>query len=553
MKDPIQNPILKGFNPDPSIVRVEGDYYVATSTFEWFPGVQIHHSRDLRNWRLVNRPLNRPSQLDMRGNPDSGGVWAPCLSYDQGVFYLAYTDVKVLASNYKATRNYLSTSESIDGDWSDPILLEISGFDPSLFHDADGRKWIVSMTWDHRGGINPFYGIQIVEFDAERRELIGEPKLIFKGTSLGCTEGPHLYRKNGYYYLITAEGGTGITHAVTLARSKNLFGPYEVAPQNPIVTSHGHDEAELKRSGHADIVETQNGDWYLVHLCSRPLPGKNRSVLGRETAIQKIVWSDDDWIELESGGNCPSLYTPSPGLREHAWPSAAARCEFDGGALPQEFQTLRKPLGDDSLSLAKRPGHLRLKGGDPLASLFDPVVVARRQQSHRFNAGVCLEFNPQSFQEMAGLLYYYSTTSRFFFFVSRDEALGRVLNISIADKSAYEDFPIAPIAIDENSPVHLKMEVDFERLVFSYSLDGYAWTQVDRVFDCSILSDERGGDDLNFTGAFIGMACVDLTNRRRVADFDYFEYQEQPVDPIELRESASSQAESTQATNSEKR
>jgi xylan 1,4-beta-xylosidase len=214
----IRNPILRGFNPDPSIVRVGDDYYIATSTFEWFPGVQIHHSRDLVDWRLLTRPLNRASQLDMRGDPDSCGVWAPCLTHADGLFHLVYTDVKrygrtttagASGASLRDFHNYLVTSARIDGDWSDPVYLNSSGFDPSLFHDEDGRKYLVNMLWDHRPGQNRFAGIVLQEYSPAEQRLVGKRHNIFTGTSLGFTEGPHLYKRDGWYYLITAEGGTG--------------------------------------------------------------------------------------------------------------------------------------------------------------------------------------------------------------------------------------------------------------------------------------------------------------------------------------------------------
>ena len=223
----IQNPILKGFHPDPSIVRVGDDYYIATSTFEWFPGVRIHHSRDLVNWRLMPPPLRRPSQLNMIGSPDSCGVWAPCLSHDGDQFYLIYTDVKrygrtsvagAAGASLRDFHNYMVTAKTIDGEWSDPIYLNSSGFDPSLFHDDDGRKWLVNMLWDHRPGRNRFGGIVAQEYSVKDRKLIGERVNIFKGTPLGLTEAPHLYKRGSYYYLITAEGGTNYGHAVTMCR-----------------------------------------------------------------------------------------------------------------------------------------------------------------------------------------------------------------------------------------------------------------------------------------------------------------------------------------------
>ena len=171
-KTTIQNPILKGFNPDPSIIRVANDYYIATSTFEWFPGVQIHHSRDLMHWQLITRPLNRRSQLDMLGVPDSCGVWAPCLSYHQGTYYLVFSNVKSFDGVWKDTPNYLVTTQDIRGDWSEPIFLNASGFDGSLFHDENGRKWYTSMLLDHRKG-KFFGGIILQEYDAQAEKLVG--------------------------------------------------------------------------------------------------------------------------------------------------------------------------------------------------------------------------------------------------------------------------------------------------------------------------------------------------------------------------------------------
>ena len=276
----IKNPILKGFNPDPSILRVGEDYYIATSTFEWFPGVQIHHSKDLKNWHLLTRPLNRASQLNMLGDPDSCGIWAPCLSHDGDQFYLIYTDVKrygrtsvggAAGASLRDFHNYMVTAKSIDGEWSDPIYVNSSGFDPSLFHDDDGRKWFVNMLWDHRPGQNRFAGIVAQEYSRNEMKLTGERVNIFKGTPLGLTEAPHLYQRDGWYYLLTAEGGTAWNHAVTMARSRNLLGPYELHPDKYIISARNRPDAPLQRAGHADLVDTPDGDTYIVYLCGRPL------------------------------------------------------------------------------------------------------------------------------------------------------------------------------------------------------------------------------------------------------------------------------------------
>ena len=295
---PIRNPILRGFNPDPSICRVGDDFYIATSTFEWYPGVQIFHSTDLVHWQLLHRPLNRQSLLDLTGVPDSCGVWAPCLSYADGIFWLCYTVVTRFDGDFKDTHNYLTWSDKIDGDWADPVYLNASGFDPSLFHDRDGRKWHLNMVWDHRPERSYFGGIVLQEYSHRQHKLIGEPKIIFAGTETGITEGPHLYRRGEYYYLMTAEGGTGYEHAITMARATSIWGPYEIDPDLHVMTARNKPQAGLQRTGHGSIVDDGHSNWWLAHLCSRPIPGTKRSPMGRETALQPVHWEQDGWLRL---------------------------------------------------------------------------------------------------------------------------------------------------------------------------------------------------------------------------------------------------------------
>ena len=337
-----QNPILPGFNPDPSICRVGSDYYIATSTFEWYPGVRIYHSTDLANWTLVARPLNRPSLLDMRGEPDSCGVWAPCISYSDGLFYLCYTDVKRFDGNFKDTHNYLTTCATIDGEWSDPVYLNSSGFDPSLYHDTDGRKWLLNMVWDHRPDRSFFGGIMLQEFDPTASKLIGKPRNIYPGTELGFTEGPHIYRHNGYYYLMLAEGGTGYDHAVSVVRSQQLEGPWQEDPLGPVLTTADKPESQLQRCGHASLTDTPDGRWFMPHLCSRPLPNTRRSPLGRETALQELVYTDDGWFRLKQGGNGPEIQPEILANQYHQ--SKHCYYNFNQPTLHRDLQWLRTPL-----------------------------------------------------------------------------------------------------------------------------------------------------------------------------------------------------------------
>ena len=533
----ITNPILPGFNPDPSIVRVGDDYYIATSTFEWYPGVQIHHSRDLVHWRLVAHPLNRAALLDMRGNPDSGGIWAPCLTHADGRFWLVYTDVKRHEGSFKDMHNYLTTCATIDGEWSDPVYLNSSGFDASLFHDDDGRKWLVNMEWDYRPGQHPFNGILLQQYDPAARRLVGPVRNIFRGTDLRVTEGPHIYRRNGYYYLLTAEGGTGYTHAVTMARSRNLDGPYEVDPIKHIVTSKDSPESPLQRAGHGDWVETQNGEHYIVHLCGRPLSlhsdsDQQRCPLGRETAIQKAYWTDDGWLRLANGTNTPDAQTPAPDLPSHPWPSTPALTRFNTQQLPLDFQWLRYPWDDTLFSLKARPGYLRLLGAESFGSWFRQSLVARRQQAFCFTATTRVEFEPDTLQQCAGLICYYNAQKFHYLNVTCDESGEK--HLAVISCLGEERFNLAypspaarRIPLPRDRATWLRAEVDFATLRFSWSLDGRQWHACGDALDYSLISDEAGrGYTKSFTGAFVGMACHDISGRRQPADFEFFEYVE---------------------------
>ncbi|WP_339300591.1 glycoside hydrolase family 43 protein [Paenibacillus sp. FSL K6-2441] len=520
----ITNPILRGFNPDPSILRVGDDYYIATSTFEWFPGVQIHHSRDLVHWQLIGHPLTRVSQLDMLGSPGSCGVWAPCLSYDNGLFYLIYTDVKSRHGAFKDTPNFLVTAPDIRGPWSDPIYLNSSGFDPSLFHDDDGRKWLVNMLWDHRKGKNRFAGIVLQEYDPKQQKLVGPVKNIFQGTELRLTEGPHLYKRNGYYYLLTAEGGTYYDHAVTMARSRTIDGPYEVDPTNPILTSSGKPHLELQKAGHGSLVETQTGEWYMVHLTGRPTKDIY-CTLGRETAIQRGFWTEDGWFRLETGGNEPQVKVPAPALPPHPFEPEPERDDFEAVTLGVHWSTLRVPATEDWLTLRERPGFLRLYGRESMNSLFRQSLVARRQQSFHCLAETVVEFEPETFQQMAGLTVFYDTNDHVYLRISRDETKGKSLNLIQTKYGVYDELLAEDISIEGASRCWLRVVIERELARFYYSLDGETWHAVGEAVDVSHLSDDPA-EKVRFTGTFLGVCAQDLSGMRKPADFDYFIYKE---------------------------
>lgn len=518
----IQNPILRGFHPDPSICRAGEDYYIATSTFEWFPGVRIHHSRDLVNWRLLTHVLTRKSQLNMEGNPDSGGVWAPCLSYDAGIFYLIYTDVKSRQGAFKDTPNFVVTASNIEGPWSEPVYLNSSGFDPSLFHDDNGRKWLVNMLWDHRSNKNSFAGIVLQEYSAQLKQLIGPVLPIYKGTALGLTEGPHLYKKDGWYYLITAEGGTQYNHAVTVARSRQIEGPYETAPNHPLLTSAGNPELELQKAGHASLVHTHTDEWYMVHLCGRPVKDKYCN-LGRETAIQRCIFTENEWLTLQTGDNYPSSTVEGPDIPEQPFPVRPEKDDFESPQLDVRWSTLRVPADESWLSLTERPGYLRLRGRESMSSLHRQSMVALPQTAFNCSAETALEFEPEHFQQMAGLILYYDTKDYVYLRITHDEELGKCLGIIRSKDGVYEDSLCAPIPLPAQVSCRLKIVLDREFAQFYYCVGDQSWEKIGQSMDICHLSDEFPAY-IRFTGTFIGMCVQDLSGTFQAADFDYFEY-----------------------------
>ncbi|CAN7457785.1 glycoside hydrolase family 43 protein [Rhizobacter sp. LjRoot28] len=542
------NPVLPGFHPDPSILRVGSDFYLATSTFEWWPGVRIHHSRDLRHWRHLGYACTRTSQLDLRGNPDSAGIWAPCLSYHDGVFYMVYTNVRSTIGAHKDTHNYIVTARLPEGPWSEPVHVNSSGFDPSLFHDDDGRSWFLNMQWDHRPGHDPFCGILLQEWDRETQRLKGPVHRIFTGTSLGVVEGPHLYKRDGWYVLLTAEGGTFYEHAVTIARSRRIEGPYELSPHHPLLTAWESDPAGLQRAGHGSLVDAGNGEWYLAHLCGRPVewrqappaapPSRYENLhcpLGRETALQRVTWTEDGWPRLAHGSNAPASELAAPALPPAPFEAEPERDDFNGPTLSGHWNALRVPFSEDWVSLGARPGHLRLIGRESLMSLFDQSLVARRQQHFRCEAETLVDFEPTSFQQTAGLVAYYNTQNHAYLHVTHDERNGgRVLRLMVNDRGIPSE-PALPVPIGERGPVRLRVRFDGALFSFEYALDAGPWRHIGHALQTAMLSDEHAtrfegsvARSFGFTGNFIGLACQDLGGQRLHADFDHFSYRPLP-------------------------
>ncbi|HHT0062579.1 TPA: glycoside hydrolase family 43 protein [Raoultella planticola] len=535
----IHNPVLPGFNADPSIIRVGDTYYIANSTFEWFPGVRLHESKDLQHWNLLPSPLSTTALLDMKGNPSSGGIWAPALSYADGKFWLVYTDVKITEGAFKDMTNYLTTATDIRGPWTDPIKLNGVGFDASLFHDDDGRKYIVQQTWDHREYHHPFDGITLTELDTKTLKLKpATARTIYRGTAVALVEGPHLYKLNGYYYLFAAQGGTVFTHQEVVARSRTLeANSFETEPGEVFLTNVDTPDSYIQKQGHGALVSTPKGEWYYASLCARPWnrPGESAydprgwSTLGRETAIQKVYWDADGWPRIEGGhggktfveGPTDAIYTES--AKDHSQYDA-----FKTATLDPNWNTLRVPFTEKMGTTGD--GKLTLIGQGSLANTHNLSLIARRWQAFYFDAQVKVKFNPFNYQQMAGLTNYYNDRHWSFVFITWNEINGSVIEIGENNRGKYTScLKDDAIKIPEGTEfVWFRTKVRKQTYSYEYSFDGVNFTEIPVKLDAAILSDDYvlqsyGGF---FTGAFVGLAAVDYSGYDASAEFYDFHYQE---------------------------
>jgi xylan 1,4-beta-xylosidase len=534
----IHNPILPGFNPDPSILRVGEDYYIATSTFVWQPGIRLFHSRDLASWTLMGHALH--GAHDLRGLPAHGGIWAPALSRDPGSgrFHLTYSLVRSTSGGYFDVDNFEVGAPEVGGPWSAPAYLNSVGFDPSLFHDDDGRHWLVTLEWDPRDGYEHPGAIVLEEWDPASRAVRGETRRIHRGaTDRGCLEAPHLYKRDGWYYLLAAEGGTGFGHGVTLARARDVAGPYEPAPVNPFLTSNPaphfgrnvrdhqrlelfNPAAELQKAGHGSLVDTPAGDWYIVHLCARPVGAEPRSVLGRETAIQRVEWTDDGWLALSGGGTVAQLETPAPVDRPRDRPPEVIRDDFDGPAIDPRLSTLRRPLAGDWVDLRARPGSLTLRGGDMLTSRFDVSVVATQLQAFEAVAETRVAVRPLHFSHSAGLVVLYDERNFAYLRRYRSESLDAdAVGIVLVERGAKRELLLDRAVVDAGEVV-LQARLDHGTLRFAWGTEPGTLREIGPVLDATYMSDEatRG-----FTGTMVGLACVDAYRKDLLAHFDWFD------------------------------
>ena len=510
------NPVIPGFHPDPSVCRVGEDYYLITSTFEYFPGMPLYHSRDLVHWRCLGHVLDRPEQLNLDGVHPSQGIYAPTIRHHDGVFYVVVT-VRRPADDGVHDDNIIVHAADPAGPWSDPVTLvdQPGVIDPSLFFDDDGRAWYMANARVEDPPYPGYRDIWLQELDLQAMRLVGERTLLWNGAlkEASAPEAPHIYKVGGTYYLLISEAGTFHDHAVTVARAERVEGPYEGNPRNPILTHRhlglGH---AITNPGHADLVDTPAGDWWMVALASRPRGGYFYN-LGRETFLAPVAW-EDGWPLVSPGHGRVRAVEEAPALAAHPWPSEPACDHFDAPALGRAWNFLRTPRTVFH-ALDERPGHLRLRlRPERLRDLANPSFVGRRQQHLSFAARTAFDFEPQAANEHAGLALLQNNDNHFLFVVENGEA-------RLVLRRRGEEETLGAVAAGAGRH-YLKVEARDQEYSFYYADAPEAWVPVAEKTDGRVLSTQVAG---GFVGAYIGLyASANGHQSGAWADFDYFEY-----------------------------
>lgn len=503
--DEYLNPVLAGFYPDPSIVRVDEDYFLVNSSFSYYPGIPIFHSKDLVTWTQIGHVLDRPSQLRLDSLGISRGIFAPSISYYEGTFYLVCTVVDGIG-------NFVVTANDPAGPWSDPVLLPFEGIDPSLFFDDDGRAYIVN-NGSPEG--NPLYqghrAIWIQEFDKDSLKLIGSREMIVNGgvdirKKPVWIEGPHIFKANGYYYLIAAEGGTGIDHSEVVFRSENLKGPFLPWIKNPILTQRN---LEPKRpnavtcTGHADIVETQNGEWWAVFLACTPYSGDFYNT-GRQTFLLPVSWIAS-WPMILSRDKLVSYSHTKPNLENQ--PDApiplngnfTLRDEFKDALLPLSYNLIRTPrekwyrLEDDLLLIRAR--------NDAIDELGQPSFIGRRQQHNYCSAIVSMQYTPLDQGDKAGVIAFQNRNHYYFIGLTTRDGNMYVILEKGSTKGPVE-ITSSKINYELGNPLYLKIEARGKYYDFYYAIQPDDWQLLKEDIDGTLLSTNVAG---GFVGTYFGM------------------------------------------------
>jgi xylan 1,4-beta-xylosidase len=499
---PYTNPVLPGFYPDPSICRVGQDYYLVTSSFEYFPGVPIFHSQDLIHWRQIGHCLTRASQLPLTKAPSSAGIFAPTIRYHEGTFYMITTNVSHRGNFYVVTQDPA-------GAWSEPIWVQQGGIDPSLCFDGEHVYLTSSAGWPQQPSIYQ------CEIESKSGQQLTETRLLWRGTGGRFPEGPHLYHIGDWYYLLIAEGGTEYGHMETLARSRSPWGPFEPCPYNPILTHRDHGSHPLQGTGHADLIEAHDGSWWLVFHALRPHE-RSYHHLGRETCLTPVTWTEDGWLVV-SAEKTVDIQMNVKSLPQQIERRESARDEFDRPELRLCWNFLRNPDAHD-WSLSERPGWLRLYGSPRTLDEQDsPTFIGRRQQHFTVSAKALLDFRPENEGHEAGLTVFMNEGHHYEIAVTQlQDNRCLIVRRRIGDLVAL----VARERIEEG-PVELEIQAQSNSYTFLYTMAGQPAQKVATGATRYLSSEVAGG----FTGVYFGMYATSNGNGRTgPADFDWFEY-----------------------------
>lgn len=504
-----KNPIIRGMNPDPSICRVGTDFYLVTSTFEYFPGLPIYHSKDLVNWKQIGHALSRPGNCPLSGAGSSGGNYAPAIRYNKGTFYVTCT-------NYggRGTQGaFYVTATNPAGPWSDPVWVGNWNVDPSILFANDSMYWVSP---DNNGSF------MVGTFDPFQKKFIKPLQLIASGLGGSSPEGPHMYKINDYYYLMSAEGGTGYEHREVIQRSKSPYGPFVASPYNPVISNMNNPESPFHAIGHADLVQLPDSSWWLVSLGFRPKGGKFHH-LGRETFLAPVTWTKDGWPIGGKNGVMMEEF-PAPTLTEHVWEKELVRDDFNSPELGLQWNFLRNPY-DADWSLTEKTGYLRLKGSKvSLKENDSPAFVGRRQTAFNMVASTKINFTPTASNEEAGLVVRGNDANHFSLLITMHEGKRVVL------LRKYLQNKIESMDYKEISKGEVVLRISATELEYKFWVQpkGKKVVLVGTAATKDISTEKIGG----FIGSYIGMyASGNGSVNTNPADFDWFDFKKDPALP----------------------
>ena len=493
-QDTFLNPIINGGYPDPSIVRVDDDFYIVNSSFEYFPALPIHHSKDLVNWELIGYGIDRPSQgtgkVNLYDVQQQGGIHAPSIRYHDGLFYIVTTNVYSPVDKSKPTEmvNFILTAKNPAGPWSDPYVIEgAPGIDPDIFFDDNGKVWFVGTHDTGNPNKNGIGEIWIQELDLNNWKLKGQRHSIWRGACGGCcVEGPHIYKQYGRYYLMVAEGGTSYNHAVMIASSKNIEGPYDSNPKNPILTSrHLSNNNWVHSTGHADLVQLKDKRWYMVSLGIRN-EMDSTSNMGRETHLMPVVWEEawDNWVEVEKGRWEPVIIkwpvvapntgkvernTSIPFLDKKQNINYSFYDDFTSSKLDLQWNFRRVPR-ENTYELNSKNKTLKLNLSPESFELRSQYnLMGFRQKETEFEYSSSMNFKPKKNFSEAGLSIF-SQDDNYISFTVKKHNNKTLLNLSVKPRDQKLDI-IKSIPLKYNENIILKIVSKDNKYIYYYSLD----------------------------------------------------------------------------------